>query len=141
VRSTEPAYSTDARTAYVTTQFAGSGTYSYLYAIDISSGTTAVHGSVSPPHTSPALAVSPNPFRSMTVVALDVARSGPARLSVYDASGRLVRRLLDRSLDAGRLQVRWGGRDDGGARVAPGVYFMQLEGPGGRRTAKLMRLD
>jgi hypothetical protein len=65
-----------------------------------------------------------NPSRgSITFLA-----SGGDRLSIVDASGRLVR----------RLNVLGGGAtwDPGGA--APGVYFAVLEKGGARRVAKVV---
>jgi hypothetical protein len=70
--------------------------------------------------------VSPNPARSSSQVEYEIARRGPVRLSVYDAGGRLVRRLVDDDLAPGIHRARWDGRDRHGERVAAGVYFAKL---------------
>ena len=72
------------------------------------------------------LAVYPNPFNPSTTVSFDIPASGPVRVDIYDTRGRLVRRLLDTSLGAGRHQVVWDGRDTAGRQLASGVYLMQL---------------
>ncbi len=69
---------------------------------------------------------APNPFNPQTVIAYDLARTGPVRLDIFDLRGRLVRRLVDESVAAGRHQVRWDGRDGGGREMASGVYLCRL---------------
>ena len=49
------------------------------------------------------------------------------RLVIYDALGREVRTLMEGSQCQGRYEVTWDGRDEGGLRVAPGIYFCRLE--------------
>ena len=61
------------------------------------------------------------------------------RLDVYDVKGALVRTLLDERREAGRYEVTWDGRDDGGRRVASGVYLYRLEA-GGKEESRRMVL-
>jgi flagellar hook assembly protein FlgD len=56
---------------------------------------------------------------------LPVAAS--AQLGVYDASGRVVRRLASGTSEAGPHQVAWDGLDGTGRPVGPGVYFVRVE--------------
>jgi len=37
-----------------------------------------------------------------------------------------VRLLADRTFGAGTQRLEWDGTDDGGHRLSPGVYFIQL---------------
>jgi subtilisin-like proprotein convertase family protein len=69
----------------------------------------------------------PNPFNPMTTVRYDVSAPGRVLLAVYDASGRLVRKLQDGFLPAGRYQALWDGMNDAGSRVGSGVYFARLQ--------------
>jgi hypothetical protein len=70
---------------------------------------------------------SPNPFNPRTTIHYGVAARGPARLSVYDVSGRCVRVLLDvPDLAPGIYESVWDGHDDRGRAVASGVYLSQL---------------
>lgn len=52
---------------------------------------------------------------------------GRARVTLYDASGRRVRGLVDGVLSGGSHAVRWDARDDRGRAVASGIYFARLE--------------
>jgi len=44
-----------------------------------------------------------------------------------DASGRLVRSLVSRTLPPGHHEIGWNGRDPRGRPVATGVYFYVLQ--------------
>ncbi len=70
---------------------------------------------------------APNPFNPATTIAYTVPRDGPVSLRVYDLRGRLVRTLLDGPQAAGAHSAQWDGRDDGGARVASGIYLYRLQ--------------
>jgi len=59
-----------------------------------------------------------------------------ATLSVHSADGRVVRTLLNGSLEAGEHDCRWDGRDDVGGLVAPGDYCLQLEAGGSPLTSR-----
>ncbi len=72
----------------------------------------------------------PNPFGPSTTIAYDVPRAARVSVRVYDASGRLVRTLLDRAVEPGRHASVWDGRDSGGRAVAAGVYFCRVETEG-----------
>ncbi len=71
-------------------------------------------------------AACPNPFNPATRIRYELPAGGRVRLLVYDLKGRLVRRLLDEERPAGRHEVTWDGRDDGGAGVASGTYLLTL---------------
>jgi hypothetical protein len=71
----------------------------------------------------------PNPFNPVTKIALTLRETARVRLCVYDIAGRLVRMLKDDTLDAGRHELTWDGRDDAGGSVTSGVYFYSLETP------------
>jgi len=69
-------------------------------------------------------AVSPAPAVEFVVPA---ASAGAAmRLDIYDASGRLARRLASGPATAGRHETAWDGLGASGAPVAAGVYFVRL---------------
>ncbi|MCK4302922.1 MAG: C10 family peptidase [Candidatus Eisenbacteria sp.] len=72
----------------------------------------------------------PNPFSTTTKIAFRIPEDlggSDIRLSILDASGRLVRTLLDASCHSGAYEISWQGRDDRGAAVAAGVYFYQIQ--------------
>jgi hypothetical protein len=68
----------------------------------------------------------PNPAESATRIAFRLATPGKAQLDLFDAGGRLVRRLLEGNLSAGVHEVTWDGLDDQGRAVGAGVYFYRL---------------
>ena len=85
------------------------------------------------------LMAQPNPSSSGVDLEFSPgAGSGRVRLTLLDASGRLVRTLAEGNVTAGPHHVRWDGRDDGGRAVASGIYFARLQSPSGERSEKLV---
>ena len=85
----------------------------------------------------------PNPMNTHTTFAFRVEgganeRLGDFSLRIYTLSGRLVRELEERHLDAplrvGWNAVRWNGRDQDGDRVATGVYLYRVRIEGAETT-------
>jgi hypothetical protein len=70
----------------------------------------------------------PNPFNPRTTIPFDVPGPGRAavRLAIYDVEGRVVARLVEAELPAGRHAVEWDGRGAAGERLATGVYFYRM---------------
>jgi hypothetical protein len=68
----------------------------------------------------------PNPGASH-LMRFELPRPGAARLTMFDAAGRVVRRLVKSELPAGLHEARWDGRGDNGSVAKPGVYFGKLE--------------
>jgi hypothetical protein len=69
----------------------------------------------------------PNPFNPRTVIRFSLAQRGPVELAIYDVNGRLVRKLVDGTMDAGLHQAVWDGLDDNGQKVSSGIYWSQLK--------------
>ncbi|HKQ59180.1 MAG TPA: FlgD immunoglobulin-like domain containing protein, partial [Candidatus Eisenbacteria bacterium] len=59
-------------------------------------------------------------------IPVDMAVSGRAQLTIHDLSGRLVRRLAEADLPAGRREFAWDLRDEQRAAVRSGIYFCRL---------------
>jgi len=72
----------------------------------------------------------PNPFNPDTQIALDSNRRRHVRVKIYDAQGRMVRWLVERTIGTGRTLLEWNGRDGQGRTVASGVYFVHIESEG-----------
>ncbi|MBI5710898.1 MAG: hypothetical protein HZC42_11445 [Candidatus Eisenbacteria bacterium] len=64
----------------------------------------------------------------------------PARLELFDTSGRRVRVLLDGALPAGVTSAVWDGSDLRGAAAPPGLYLARLVTPSGTRVARVALL-
>ena len=70
---------------------------------------------------------APNPFTQSTRIRFGLSSPSRAILRVYEASGRVVRTLLDEPRPGGPNEVTWDGIDGEGNRVPSGVYFFQLQ--------------
>jgi len=85
----------------------------------------------------------PNPFNPQTTIPYAVPETGAplhVRLSIYDASGRVVRVLVNREEASGSREVVWNGDDATGNVISSGIYFCVLEVGKDRRTQKLVLL-
>ena len=78
----------------------------------------------------------PNPFNPETTIPLSIApvlESGgeevQVRLAIFNVSGQLVHRLLDKRMAPGNYQIQWNGHNAAGERVGSGVYIYRLETP------------
>ncbi len=74
--------------------------------------------------------LSPNPATMSARLAFTLPRSSWVRLEIFDAAGRSVRALVDRSCPAGTHEPIWDLRDSDGRPVPAGLYFVRL-GAGG----------
>jgi len=85
--------------------------------------------------------LGPNPFRSTVAFRLDMAQAGTARVSLHDASGKLVRTLASGSLTAGAHALSWDGRDDAGRALPAGLYFVAVDAAGTRASGRVVKLN
>lgn len=70
----------------------------------------------------------PNPFSGSTLISYQVPNPGAGViLRIYDATGRLVRILVDQRQEPGPHQVVWAGDNKDGRVIPSGVYFYQIE--------------
>lgn len=84
-----------------------------------------------PPPPGLSLRALPNPSRpGTTTLRLSAAVSGPQRVTIRDARGRLVRRFETADAAAGERTLTWDGRDGGGRRVAAGWYPVEFRAGG-----------
>jgi hypothetical protein len=81
---------------------------------------------------------TPNPATVIARIRFGVEQRSQVKLGIYDVAGRRVRRLAEGPIDAGVYSLEWDGRDDGGRRVAAGVYMAKLESNGKLITQKLV---
>lgn len=69
---------------------------------------------------------TPNPFNPRTVIAFTLERSGPARLTVHDVRGRLLRTLCDGVRAPGRHELVFDGAASDGRPLSSGTYIYRL---------------
>jgi len=87
----------------------------------------------------------PNPVRSSTRIPFAIGADSPTgtarvTLRIFDASGRLVRTLLDgvaETTPAVRVPT-WDGRDEKGQRVGSGIYYYRLTVAGTKELSRRM---
>jgi arabinogalactan endo-1,4-beta-galactosidase len=85
------------------------------------------------------LPAEPNPFHEGTTLTCILPSEGATiSLSIFDASGRLVRTLVDGDRRAGVASERWDGRDGSGRAVAAGVYLCEAKSGEHRETTKVV---
>jgi hypothetical protein len=84
-------------------------------------------------------APKPNPVTNGSVK-ISFTLSEPTRiaLKVYDASGRLVKALINTKLESGIYNYTWNGKDEANRNVACGIYFYTLETPKQNYTKKMI---
>jgi hypothetical protein len=74
---------------------------------------------------------SPNPFEHATEIAYEVSKASQLSIEILGVDGRVVRALYSGGITAGRHGITWDGRDESGARVSSGVYFVRIISPSG----------
>lgn len=84
----------------------------------------------------------PNPFHERVSIRLAIPSSEPSmRVEVFDAGGRLVRRVLSGPIAAGEHLVPWDSRDTEGRLCPTGIYFVRAAGRRGSTETKVIRLE
>ena len=68
----------------------------------------------------------PNPFNATTSIQFSLKQTDDIILSIYDISGRLIRKLYNGSLSAGMHRLIWDGTNQSGEIVSSGIYFYKL---------------
>ncbi len=82
----------------------------------------------------------PNPFKSQTTIRYSLSNSSKLSLVIYDASGRIIRKLINQEIPAGIYTINWNGTDDRGQKIASGIYFYKLQTPDHCQVKKLLLL-
>ena len=88
-----------------------------------------------------ALTLSPNPASGRVTLSFGLSAAAPVRIAVFDAAGRLVTRVVDQPILAGRHRLEWDLRAEDGRRVTSGIYFIRLMTPTSEASEKLMIVE
>ncbi|MFH1734085.1 MAG: Omp28-related outer membrane protein [bacterium] len=97
---------------------------------------------VEPQEVSPAIpadlalaGIYPNPFNPTTDLLFDIPAAGLVLLEVYDLQGKLVERLMGKTLEPGQYKLTWNA-----SQHSSGVYVVQLRSNGISATTKAVLL-
>jgi hypothetical protein len=69
--------------------------------------------------------VYPNPFSELITIEIVLASKQKMDVKVYDIKGALVRSLFQNEAE-GKLNVYWNGRNQAGAKMISGTYFIKV---------------
>jgi hypothetical protein len=72
----------------------------------------------------PAFHLARNPVVGGTAFRFSLREAGQVRIDVFDVSGRLVDRVVDRYYESGVHAVRWDVSGNGKTSIGPGIYFV-----------------
>lgn len=81
----------------------------------------------------------PNPSRNPKIE-FEIPYKNYVNVGIYDASGRIVKTLIDNTLTAGRRTIAWDRKDEQGKYVSQGIYFVKLTTETGNAIKKLLTL-
>jgi len=82
----------------------------------------------------------PNPSGPTSTLRYTVPGPMAVRVAVYEVTGRRVALLVDGSHEPGEYTCVWGGTDDAGRKVEPGVYYAMLACRAGSLAKKIILL-
>ena len=80
----------------------------------------------------------PNPFNPSTTIDYSVAEPSFVDLSIFDASGRLVKKIVSENKNVGSYSVSWNGTTDSGVDASTGMYFYTVEAGSFTETKKML---
>ncbi|MCK4302740.1 MAG: hypothetical protein KAY24_00700 [Candidatus Eisenbacteria sp.] len=84
----------------------------------------------------------PNPFVSMTSLRLTIpADVSEASLTIFDASGRMIRTLHEGAIDSGMHAFSWIGKDEQGQPVPAGTYYCRAQSGEASVVTRMIRLQ
>lgn len=119
----------------------GNTTGDYIYTASFTTGlSTAVDDQLAADFLPVELGLSnyPNPFNAETNISYNLPASSSVNLSIYDITGRVVRKLIDENRPAGLNQIGWDGRNDSGEQLVSGIYFVRIITEYRTRTSRLV---
>jgi hypothetical protein len=118
--------------------------FSQVTITDLAAGTSATYAwnpfsSATPPAEDKGIVLSPspNPTYGQTEFRFALPADSNARLELFDLRGARVRELYNGRTSGESTVAVWDGTDDGGRRVAQGVYMARLSYPGREVTQRI----
>ena len=106
--------------------------------VELAATNTGIAEELGPPAETLALSVRRNPTGPSASIEYVMTGLGRLRVDVFDLRGRVVRRLFDGVAGSKAGVLNWDGRDEAGAPVSSGVYFLRASALGQVATKKLL---
>jgi type IX secretion system substrate protein len=75
----------------------------------------------------------PNPFRETTTIEYQIEHQSDVQLTIYNATGRIVERLVNETQSSGTYRVDF----NAGDKLPAGIYFYEINMDGNRSIGKL----
>ena len=85
--------------------------------------------------------VSPNPFSSGTEIHFSLAQEAPAKIEIFDASGRRTAFFGDVGSAAGSYSHRWNGDREDGTKAPAGIYYALISANTDSQVVRLVKID
>jgi hypothetical protein len=82
----------------------------------------------------------PNPFNPVTTIPFALPSQSHITIKVYNITGQKVKTLVNGTMDGGRHQVSWDGKDERGIKVSSGLYIYRMITAGGKNFSGKMLL-
>ncbi len=82
----------------------------------------------------------PNPFNPSTNIRISIPGDSRVTLQIFDITGSLVKTLLDETLAASNVEVRWDGTNANGSKVASGMYLYRVKAGNNVITKKMIMM-
>lgn len=83
----------------------------------------------------------PNPFNPTTNIRYALQDESDITIDIFNILGRKVRTLYDGVQQIGEYSILWDAKDDFGAAVASGVYFVVMQTPREQYSMKILFLE
>jgi len=83
----------------------------------------------------------PNPFNIQTNIRYSLPTENKVSLEIYDASGRLIKTLVNQKQTLGIYSVNWNGKNERNQKLSASVYFYKLQTKNYTSTKKILLIE
>lgn len=80
----------------------------------------------------------PNPVTDQALIKFSLPFRSSMTINIYNVTGKLIRNLINSTLESGNYSVIWDGKDDRKQKVVNGIYFYNLTASEYSITKKLL---
>ncbi|MBN1480422.1 T9SS type A sorting domain-containing protein [candidate division KSB1 bacterium] len=80
----------------------------------------------------------PNPFNPATTIRFDLSSSNIVSVDIFNASGQLIKTLMNQPMGAGQHSVQWDGMDKSGQAAASGTYLARVKVGGEMKSLRMV---